>query len=823
MPSNRYDLEIIIRTKKQGDGVAQADKEIEGFGKRLNGTLKTIEASAAAALAAGATFKKAFDLAKEGAQLQFTQEKFDKLAASIGTTADALKTDLKSATNSLVADSQLVGSATDFMSLGLTKTADQTVRLTRVAGALNADMNQLVLTLTNQTTARFDQLGVSVDGFDQRVEDLIATGLSADEAFGEAFLQQAEAQIAKAGDVADADVAAFLRLEAQVQNTEDAFKSWLANGLLPVVEALSGGYGDQVEQIIDDNIATAKSFDELVAEAQKIDDVNNILGGFGTTITGTTRDVREGLIDVTKQIAGTADGFDEFVAVIEGWSAKSRGQFYSFLQAQGLTVEEFYKLERSTYAAQQAIAEFGPEAAQADAIMLRYAGSTGQASDNAQHLAANIREVTKEAAGADAVLLQNYSNLQDVEQGWRDLADAQQLAADLALVDSFKAAADPINELLDAQQMLADSQGEWVTRTVSSADQLTAVNAQLAADLSDDQAKAYREILRTVDEGSAEWLDAYNRLQNDLTQSQRDALIAQQADLAAQPDRLVDVYTGDAEGAEEAQARITAANETIKQSYRETAAEAILAQNGVNAATLDLLVGIGYLTQEQADARLEFANTTTAIKELTASAEFNRLTTEEQANALNALIEGQAHSAAEAINQAKQQTAVNDALNAMPKAVTSTVTIRGLDETGTRLGDLIRQMNDLDGRHASADVTVRTNTTGLPGPSGGTKGDSDKEPKRAAGGPFFAGGIFQAGEGNKPELGMFKRSGRLFVIPGEDGQVFSNQQSQGMLGARYVDNSQISIVNNNLEAAATTNALVQERRRARLDAYMGVG
>jgi hypothetical protein len=183
----------------------------------------------------------------------------------------------------------------------------------------------------------------------------------------------------------------------------------------------------------------------------------------------------------------------------------------------------------------------------------------------------------------------------------------------------LNAAAEPVNELLSAQAgpgRLAE--GEWVTRTVSTAGQLTAVNAQLASDLSDDQAKAYREILRTVDEGSAEWLSAYNALQNDLTQSQRDALVAQQADLANQPDRLVDVYTGDSAAAEEAQARITAANEAIKQSYRETAAEALLAQSGVapRPDARHVLVGIGYMTQEQADARLEFANTTTAIQDL---------------------------------------------------------------------------------------------------------------------------------------------------------------------------------------------------------------
>jgi hypothetical protein len=347
-------------------------------------------------------------------------------------------------------------------------------------------------------------------------------------------------------------------------------------------------------------------------------------------------------------------------------------------------------------------------------------------------------------------------------------------------VDSFSAAADPVNELLSAQQALTESQGEWVERTVSTAGQVSAVNAQLASDLSDDQAKAYREILKTVDEGSAEWLDAYNRLQGDLTQSQRDALVAQQADLASQPDRLVNVYTGDAEGAEEAQARIAAANEAIKQSYRETAAEILLAQavqNGNLDQQLDVLVGIGYLTQAQADAQLEIANTNQAIQDLTASQEYARLTTDEQTAALNALIGGTANTAAEAVNLAEQQTAVNDALNAMPKAVVSTVTIRGLDEAGSRLGDLLRQLDSLDGRNVSASATVNTFTNSDIGSGGGVK----EPPKKAGGGSVFAGGIIQAGERNLPEL-LRQKDGRLFVIPGDDGQVFSNSQSRGMLG-----------------------------------------
>ena len=50
---------------------------------------------------------------------------------------------------------------------------------------------------------RFDALGISVDGFDEKVKALEETGLSASEAFNEAFLQQAEEQIKKVGDVAN--------------------------------------------------------------------------------------------------------------------------------------------------------------------------------------------------------------------------------------------------------------------------------------------------------------------------------------------------------------------------------------------------------------------------------------------------------------------------------------------------------------------------------------------------------------------------------------------------------------------------------------------
>ena len=182
-----------------------------------------------ASVAAGLTgiylaTKKVYDLSKEGASLEYAAVKFDRLAASAGTTANVLLKDLREATKGTRSDMELMGSAGDFMALGLAKTADQIVRLTKVAGGLGMDMNQLVLTLANHTTMRFDQLGVSVDGFDKKVAALKKTGMDANAAFTEAFLQQAEKQLIKVGNAADQPIGAFNRFEAAIKNNVDAFK-----------------------------------------------------------------------------------------------------------------------------------------------------------------------------------------------------------------------------------------------------------------------------------------------------------------------------------------------------------------------------------------------------------------------------------------------------------------------------------------------------------------------------------------------------------------------------------------------------------------------
>lgn len=239
-------LEIIIEAMNLAkDELRELEKDLgkteratDKAGSGFRSMAAAAAGMAAAAVAAGVALKQGFDFAYAGAQLVATRERFDALTDSIGAGPGVLD-DLRAATRGTVSDMELVASATDFMALGLVKSREELVRLTRAAGALGMNMNQLVLTLTNQTTMRFDALGVSVDGFDERLEALKATGMDVNAAFTEAFLQQAEAQIARVGEAADSTAGEFMQLSAHLQNAFDNFKMFVGSGVEPAVAALN--------------------------------------------------------------------------------------------------------------------------------------------------------------------------------------------------------------------------------------------------------------------------------------------------------------------------------------------------------------------------------------------------------------------------------------------------------------------------------------------------------------------------------------------------------------------------------------------------------
>lgn len=229
------------------DATKKADKSNKDFGSSWAGVMTGLNMGIQVVQQVWQGMKQVYEAAREGAELEMLGTRFDNLTASIGTTADALMIRLREATSGMMSDAELMQSATDFMSLGLANSADEVVRLSNVAGQLGMDMNQLVLTLTNQTTMRFDALGVSVDGFDEKVQKLKESGMDANEAFTEAFLQQAEEQIERVGSAADTSMGDFMRMEAAFENMSNTFKLQAAQVIGPVIEMLADGFA-QVAQ-----------------------------------------------------------------------------------------------------------------------------------------------------------------------------------------------------------------------------------------------------------------------------------------------------------------------------------------------------------------------------------------------------------------------------------------------------------------------------------------------------------------------------------------------------------------------------------------------
>ena len=159
-------LKILIETAFRGQGAKQARRELDTLDKsatksRLSLGQLTMAAGAVTAGLAAAAFaaKQAWDALKAGADLELTAVRFERLSASINTTADALLGKMKRATRGMISDAELMSSANDIIRLGLSDTEGDVVRLATVIGKLGWNMNQVIQTFANDSIMRLDALG----------------------------------------------------------------------------------------------------------------------------------------------------------------------------------------------------------------------------------------------------------------------------------------------------------------------------------------------------------------------------------------------------------------------------------------------------------------------------------------------------------------------------------------------------------------------------------------------------------------------------------------------------------------------------------------
>jgi hypothetical protein len=161
---------------------------------------------------------------------------------------------------------------------------DEAVRLTNVASQLGFDMNQLVLTLTNMTTMRFDALGVQVTGFQRKVEGLTEAGHSAEDAFRLAFLEQAEEQIERIGSIADTTAGKINIIESAWKDLLDTLKLGTIDALGPLIDELASATiaGGDAARAASDFSKAAGDQDEQIAAVgalrDALEDLDSFLG-----------------------------------------------------------------------------------------------------------------------------------------------------------------------------------------------------------------------------------------------------------------------------------------------------------------------------------------------------------------------------------------------------------------------------------------------------------------------------------------------------------------------------------------------------------------
>jgi hypothetical protein len=360
----------------------------------------------------------AYAAISEGADLLAAKAKFDNLAVSIDTTSDSLLNGLRSATGGMISDAELVASATDLINLGLAKSEDQAIRLGGAVGALGLDMQVLGLTLANDSTARLDSLGLSMEWVKEKQEELAAQGFEGD-TFDEAVIQGLEEKMTLFGDATETTAGQLAILESTYKNIQDAFKEGLAEGTAEQVRDV----GENAE-IMSLGLAEAARYagEELPSALERAIKLmpggNQLIQGF-QMMGVRAKEAAEGQEVLTKQAEAADEIFSRYAPTVED------------------VTESQVDVAEVTRLANEQILEQGGTIGMTSQEMEELAYMTGELGDSEAILQEHIDATNEAAKEQEAAFARLSSASGDM---FTDLASADEL--NFSLSESMYAAAD---------------------------------------------------------------------------------------------------------------------------------------------------------------------------------------------------------------------------------------------------------------------------------------------------------------------------------------------------------------------------------------------
>jgi len=245
-------LTIIVDAKDQATqklgGIKGALSGLGGMAKSALSVGMGMGLAAIPGLAIGAA-RAVGDFVQEAADVEAVSNTFGKLAESIGTTSDELLGGLRQATRGMVADADLMQASNKFVAMGIAETADEASQMAEVATQLGmamgedatASMENFALMMANQSIPRLDSFGISSGKVRARIDELMASteGMTREQAFNIAVMEQAEVAMAKVGEQGEGTAAKMAMAKAGFENAKLAIGQAFLPILAKATEAIS--------------------------------------------------------------------------------------------------------------------------------------------------------------------------------------------------------------------------------------------------------------------------------------------------------------------------------------------------------------------------------------------------------------------------------------------------------------------------------------------------------------------------------------------------------------------------------------------------------
>jgi hypothetical protein len=575
---------VIEEIEGAGDAAEEAGDDAGNSGTRWTELKSKLDLAKNAFQAVAGAAQVAIDQIKRGGEVQQVASTFDSLTKSIGTTADVMLGALQVATQGMVSNFDLMTSANRFMAMGLAATTEEAADLAEVAVTLGAAMNvgpnqameDFALLLANQSIPRLDTFGLSSGKVRERINELTSgiNGLDRETAFLQATMEAAEETMIAVGGAAKGTAKDISTLEADVQNLKDEFALTTAEVGGPLISSMANAR-KSVRELDAAQKAAGVTNKELRAIRALVREESDKSLSTLETQARLTEFLNEMVEDQNLLLNENADTYERSDQILKGLVGTNQDLADS-------TEDVSEEFERSTELADM------------------YAKAGEKNTEVSDRLTNSLRFQKEQLEEAAKTLRDDY-------------------------LDAFNEALPLADDYIQAQDDMAAAQGEWVESTRDNSSEIATITAQLFGDLDADQKASMRDIVDTAEEGGAEWLGAFNTLQGDLSQSQREALVLRRAELEASQGDIASVYTGDLEAFKAAQAAKLEAEmaftEQLKNNAFDIAEARIIAEGGDvegnTAQLLDLAVALGLKTQEQADIQLEQTRRTVQTTEVT--------------------------------------------------------------------------------------------------------------------------------------------------------------------------------------------------------------